>query len=146
MVGFALQQSLSFNVFISNINWDFLYLKHLHKMFRTSCFFFFLHELSKVSHAIYDLRPPDGPWPPSKPVTSDRLFCPNPLPQTRYGETWENRAYRDALTSSRIPYNEWSFLNFSSLTDLCSVDGKPEANMGGIVSHQKLCFKMLLSL
>ena len=96
-------------------------------------FFLFLKNLPKFSYATYDLRPPDGPWPPPRPVTSDRLFCPNPLPQTRYGETPENWGWRDALAFYGLSYNEWSFLNFSSLTDLCSANGKQEANMGGIV-------------
>ena len=65
-----------------------------------------------------------------------RLFCPNPLPKTRYGTMYPlpDRAGRVALAAWGIEYPpDWSYLNFSSLTDLCSAQGRFGMNMGGQV-------------
>ena len=96
---------------------------------------FILNVLCKVSFTMFNFRRPglDEVGPPEH-VTDDRLFCLDQLPLNRYGETEEKRAYRDSF----LPVKNWSYMNFTSLADLCSARGNPEANMGGIVWSPKL--------
>ena len=72
-----------------------------------------------------------------------RLFCPAELPKFPYGvseiATWpyglSGAAFmiRDILRDEHCDYDEWSWRNFTSLTDLCSAQGNPNGNMGGVV-------------
>ena len=91
--------------------------------------------LLNVSFAIFNTGPssPDEAGPP-EPVPDDRLFCLDQLPLNKYGETEEKKGYRDSF----LPVKDWSYMNFTSLADLCSARGNPEANMGGIVWPQRL--------
>ena len=91
---------------------------------------FLFNIFCKVSFAVFGPGRPslDEPDPP-EPATDNRLFCLGQLPLDRYGETEEKRGYRDSF----LPVKNWSYLNFTSLADLCSARGNPVANMGGIV-------------
>ena len=72
-----------------------------------------------------------------------RLFCPAELPRVPYGPintaTWpyglSGAMYviRDILREQNCDYYDWSWMNFTSLADLCSAQGNPNGNMGGMV-------------
>ena len=78
----------------------------------------------------------DQVQPPKRISNEDRLFCPNPLPKWRYGRQRpypkvSSRAAFDAFNINYPP--NWSYLNFTSLTDLCSARGRFRTNYGGKV-------------
>ena len=101
-----------------------------HLTMRCAFGFLFLIGLFDLSHGAFgDDNYMDKPWRPSPPTHSTRLFCPNMLLLTTYGETLEKWSYR----ARSLPVQDWSYRNFSSLTNLCSARGKKGANMGGEV-------------
>ena len=72
-------------------------------------------------------------------VTSPRLFCPAPLPKNHYGirDPFPVPEAQQALAALGIEFPpRWSYLNFSSLQDLCSIDGRTGANFGGQVQRE----------
>ena len=72
-------------------------------------------------------------------VTSPRLFCPAPLPKNRYGVQYPypELEAQQALAALGIMFPPcWSYLNFSSLQELCSIEGKAGANFGGQVRSE----------
>ena len=89
---------------------------------------------------------------PSVPglVTSPRLFCPAPLPKNWYGiqDPYPNLEAQQALSALGIMFPpSWSYLNFSSLVDLCSREGRPGANFGGEVRSARLTlFRSFISI
>ena len=71
-------------------------------------------------------------------ATSPRLLCPAPLPKNQYGiqNPWPEVEAQRALAALGIAFPpNWSYLNFSSLRDLCSAEGKTGANFGGEVGE-----------
>ena len=76
-----------------------------------------------------------------------RLFCPAELPKFPYGPspvaawpyglTGTSYMIRDILREEHCDYDDWSWRNFTTLTDLCSAQGNPNGNMGGSVRTQK---------
>ncbi|MCJ1384363.1 hypothetical protein MMC17_007479 [Xylographa soralifera] len=67
------------------------------------------------------------------PIPRDRLFCNGPLPPGIYGD--EHRSWEIWEGLERIAcgeYSPWSAANFTDLSDLCTMRGNPEGNLGGI--------------
>ena len=77
--------------------------------------------------------PPPNEFRPLR-MPPDRMFCRGPLPEFKYGETWTSWSVRDSLGLIACDYLEWSKLNFTDLTDLCTAHGNIEGNMGGMVA------------
>ena len=84
--------------------------------------------------------PDDEAQLPRRIFDDARLFCPKALPTWRYGSREPpqpntlSRAIFDALDIDYPPH--WSFLNFTSLTNLCSTQGRFGANYGGQVRRR----------
>ena len=81
---------------------------------------------------------PGPPSDESRPLRMppDRMFCQGPLPDFEYGDSYRPRSVLDTLDD--LDYwdcddVEWSKLNFTDLTDLCTIYGNPAGNMGGMV-------------
>jgi len=65
-----------------------------------------------------------------------KMFCNGKLPKKKFG----------LITMDWRPSDpQWSYKNFTSLADLCSVHGNPKGNMGGMVRESYFSGILLLN-
>ncbi|MCJ1294580.1 hypothetical protein MMC34_006138 [Xylographa carneopallida] len=66
------------------------------------------------------------------PLPRERLFCDGDLPDGTYGDgdrSWQIREGLDLVACGE--WEVWSRLNFTDISDLCTIHGNPEGNFGG---------------
>ncbi|MCJ1403031.1 hypothetical protein MMC11_006253 [Xylographa trunciseda] len=66
------------------------------------------------------------------PLPKERLFCGGNLPSGFYGDgqrAWEIREGLDVVACGE--WDAWSHMNFTDVSDLCTIHGNPEGNYGG---------------
>jgi hypothetical protein len=61
------------------------------------------------------------------------MICAGPLPPGKYGPSFRKGEPPKSIFGEYGSGKDWSAKNFTGLADLCTANGNPQGNMGGIV-------------